>query len=54
MPTFLLSHGMAPDVVQLLLGPADPRTTQLYSRSRLARTAYDKAMAALVHEKTAR
>ncbi len=41
------------DVVQLLLGHVDPRTTQLYARLSLstARTAYDSAMTALGQQK---
>lgn len=41
-------------MVQLLLGHADPRTTQLYARLSLgpARAEYDKAMATLASQKT--
>ena len=47
--TFLRNQGVALDVVQLLLGHEDPRTTQLYARLSLgpAREEYDRAMAAL-------
>ncbi len=49
MATFLRNQGVALDVVQLLLGHEDPRTTQLYARLSLApaRAEYDRAMAAL-------
>ncbi len=49
MATFLRNQGVPLDVVQLLLGHADPRTTQLYARLSLgaAREEYDRAMAAL-------
>jgi integrase/recombinase XerD len=49
MATFLRNQGVPLDVVQLLLGHADPRTTQLYARLSLAtaRTAYDQAMRAM-------
>lgn len=49
MATFLRNQGVPLDVVQLLLGHADPRTTQLYARLSLgtARAEYDRAMAAL-------
>ncbi len=49
MATFLRNQGVALDVVQLLLGHADPRTTQLYARLSLgtARAAYDEAMGKL-------
>ncbi len=47
MATFLRNQGVPLDVVQLLLGHADPRTTQIYARLSLAtaREAYDQAMA---------
>ena len=47
MATFLRNQGVPLDVVQLLLGHSDPRTTQLYARLSLAtaREAYDQAMA---------
>jgi len=49
MATFLRNNGVPLDVVQLLLGHADPRTTQIYARLSLAtaRQEYDQAMAAL-------
>lgn len=49
MATFLRNQGVPLDVVQLLLGHTDPRTTQLYARLSLgtARAEYDRAMAAL-------
>lgn len=49
MATFLRNQGVPLDVVQLLLGHADPRTTQLYARLSLAEAPrhYDKAMGAL-------
>jgi integrase/recombinase XerD len=49
MATFLRNQGVPLDVVQLLLGHANPRTTQLYTRLSLdsARTEYDRAMAVL-------
>ncbi len=49
MATFLRNQGVPLDVVQLLLGHADPKTTQLYARLSLApaRQEYDRAMAAL-------
>ncbi len=55
MATFLRNQGVALDVVQLLLGHADPRTTQLYARLSLgtAREEYDRAMAALAQQKAA-
>ncbi len=55
MATFLRNQGVALDIVQLLLGHEDPRTTQLYARLSLgaAREEYDKAMAALGHQKSA-
>jgi integrase/recombinase XerD len=54
MATFLRNQGVPLDVVQLLLGHADPRTTQLYARLSLgtARAAYDQAMAALAGRKS--
>ncbi len=53
MATFLRNQGVALDIVQLLLGHEDPRTTQLYARLSLgaAREEYDKAMATLGHQK---
>ncbi len=55
MATFLRNQGVPLDVVQLLLGHADPRTTQLYARLSMgaARAEYDKAMSALAGQKTA-
>jgi integrase/recombinase XerD len=55
MATFLRNQGVALDVVQLLLGHEDPRTTQLYARLSLgaAREEYDRAMAALPRQQTA-
>jgi len=49
MATFLRNQGVPLDVVQLLLGHENPRTTQLYARLSVAtaRKAYDQAMAAL-------
>jgi len=49
MATFLRNQGVALDVVQILLGHTDPRTTQLYARLSLAsaREESDRAMAAL-------
>ncbi len=49
MATFLRNQGVPLDVVQLLLGHENPRTTQLYARLSVAtaREGYDKAMAAL-------
>ena len=49
MATFLRNQGVPLDVVQLLLGHADPKTTQIYARLSLAsaRQEYDHAMAAL-------
>src|SRR5713101_4838076 len=54
MATFLRNQGVPLDVVQLLLGHADPRTTQLYARLSLApaREEYDRAMAALAARPT--
>lgn len=54
MATFLRNQDVPLDVVQLLLGHADPRTTQLYARLSLStvRTAYDQAMAALAYRKS--
>jgi integrase len=56
MATFLRNQGVALDVVQLLLGHEDPRTTQLYARLSLgaAREEYDRAMASLAGQQTAR
>ncbi len=53
MATFLRNQGVPLDVVQLLLGHADPRTTQLYARLSMgaARAEYDKAMSALAGQK---
>ncbi len=53
MATFLRNQGVPLDVVQLLLGHADPRTTQIYARLSLgaARTEYDRAMNALAVQK---
>src|SRR5207244_633792 len=47
MATFLRNQGVPLDIVQLLLGHADPRTTQIYARLSLAtaRESYDRAMA---------
>ena len=52
MATFLRNQGVPLDVVQLLLGHADPRTTQIYARLSLApaRHEYDRAMAALARD----
>lgn len=49
MATFLRNRGVPLDVVQLLLGHADPKTTQIYARLSLApaREEYDRAMASL-------
>ncbi len=49
MATFLRNQGVPLDVVQLLRGHVDPRTTQLYARLSLgtARAAYDEAMGKL-------
>jgi integrase/recombinase XerD len=46
MATFLRNQGVPLDVVQLLLGHNDPRTTQIYARLSLApiRDEYDRAM----------
>ncbi len=54
MATFLRNQGVPLDIVQLLLGHADPRTTQLYTRLSIstARIAYDQAMAALAGRKS--
>jgi hypothetical protein len=48
MATFLRNQGVPLDVVQLLLGHDNPRTTQLYARLSMAaaREEYDRAMAA--------
>lgn len=48
MATFLRNQGVPLDVVQLLLGHADPRTTQLYARLSMGtvRQEYDRAMSA--------
>ena len=55
MATFLRNQGAALDVVHLLLGHEDPRTTQLYARLSLgaAREEYDRAMAWLPRQQTA-
>jgi integrase len=55
MATFLRNQGVALDIVQLLLGHEDPRTTQLYARLSLgaAREEYDRAMASLARQSTA-
>lgn len=47
MATFLRNQGVPLDVVQLLLGHSDPKTTQIYARLSLAtvREEYDRAMA---------
>ena len=52
--TFLRNQGVPLDVVRLLLGHADPRTTQLYTRLSLstARIAYDQAMVELAGRKS--
>ncbi len=49
MATFLRNQGVPLDVVQLLLGHTDPRTTPLYVRLSLAsaRQEYDRAMSGL-------
>jgi len=49
MATFLRNQGVPLDVIQRLLGHANPRTTQLYTLLSLgsARTEYDRAMASL-------
>jgi site-specific recombinase XerD len=54
MATFLRNQGVALDIVQLLLGHEDPRTTQLYARLSLgaAREEYDRAMASLARQQT--
>ena len=54
MATFLRNQSVPLDIVQLLLGHADPRTTQLYTRLSIstARIAYDQAMAALAGRKS--
>ncbi len=54
MATFLRNQGVPLDVVQLLLGHNDPRTTQIYARLSLvsAREEYDKAMSALMPVKS--
>ncbi len=48
-PGFQCKQWVPLDVVQLLLGHAHPRTTQLYARLSLgtARQAYDRTMGAL-------
>ncbi len=53
MATFLRNQGVPLDVVQLLLGHDNPRTTQLYARLSVgaARAEYDRAMAALAGQK---
>ncbi len=49
MATFLRNQGVPLDVVQLLLGHENPRTTQLYAKLSMgtAREEYDRAMASL-------
>ncbi len=49
MATFLRNQGVPLDVVQLLLGHGNPRTTQIYARLSLgvARQEYDRGMAAI-------
>jgi len=49
MATFLRNQAVPLDVVQLLLGHENPRTTQLYARLSMttAREEYDRAMAGL-------
>lgn len=53
MATFLRNQGVPLDVVQLLLGHSDPRTTQIYARLSLApaRDEYDRAMSTLLPSK---
>jgi len=53
MATFLRNQGVPLDVVQLLLGHTDPRTTQIYARLSLdsAREEYDRAMNAIMPSK---
>ncbi len=48
-PGFQCNQGVPLDVVQLLLGHADPRTTQVYAGLSLvaARQEYDRGMAVL-------
>ena len=55
MATFLRNQGVPLDVVQFLLGHADPRTTQLYARLSVGavRAEYDRAMAGQARGKTA-
>jgi site-specific recombinase XerD len=55
MATFLRNQGVPLDVVQLLLGHNDPRTTQIYARLSLesAREEYDCAMNKMIpHKRT--
>ena len=54
MATFLRNQGVPLDVVQLLLGHADPRTTQIYTRLSLGvvRQEYDRAMGKLANART--
>lgn len=51
--TFLRNQGVPLDVVQLLLGHENPRTTQLYARLSVAtaREEYDRAMSTLPRSK---
>jgi integrase/recombinase XerD len=53
MATFLRNQGVPLDVVQLLLGHDNPRTTQLYARLSMAaaREEYDRAMRGLGERK---
>ncbi len=55
MATFLRNQGVPLDVVQLLLGHENPRTTQLYTRLSVAaaREGYDRAMRGLRDSQTA-
>ena len=52
MATFLRNQGVPLDVVQLLLGHENPRTTQLYARLSVAaaRAEYDRAMAGFTRQ----
>jgi integrase/recombinase XerD len=51
--TFLRNQGVPLDIVQLLLGHNDPRTTQIYARLSLVpvREDYDRAMSTLMPPK---